>query len=211
MSRRLAWRVVLLMTAALAAPEASAGGQRHRFPCSPCSPWPDLVVRIDDHAGVPPAVLSRAKAEVDVIFDAAGVRIKWEGQDESAETGQPAAMRLRLLVVKVESISGRSEHPIVGLAARPAGRAFVFFDRLLDVAANKPIDTGVVLGRIMAHELGHLLLPPGPHAQVGLMRSHIEMAAGSPDRFSAAEARQLRSAVMGGTAELTLSSSRGGR
>lgn len=201
MPGQLAWRVVFLAVAIVAGPRSAAGTPVDRL---------ELVVRVDDHAGVPSAVMSRAKAEAEVIFGAAGVRIEWV-RDETAETGRLAAMRLQLLVVKVESTARRPVDPIVGLAARPAGRAFVFFDRLLDVAANRPIDTGVVLGRIMAHELGHLLLPPGPHARVGLMRSHIEVAAGSPDRFSAAEARQLRSAVLAGTPELTLSSSRATR
>ena len=201
MPGRLVWRVVFLAAAIVAGPRSSAGTPVDRL---------ELVVRIDDHAGVPSAVMSRAQAEAEVIFDAAGVRIEWERRDAKAGSGRPAGIRLRLLVVKVESTAGRPEDPVVGLAARPAGRAFVFFDRLLDVAASKPIDTGVVLGRIMAHELGHLLLPPGPHAHVGLMRSHIEVAAASPDRFSAAEARQLRTAVLAGTPALTLSSSGGG-
>ncbi len=202
MPRRLAWRVVFLMTALLAVPGAAAGNSFDRV---------GLVVKIDDLVGVPPAVMSKAKAETEVIFGAAGVRIAWQTDDQNTRIWGPDTMRLTLLVVKFDAASRRSADPIVGLAARASRRAFVFFDRLLDVAANGPVDTGAVLGRVMAHELGHLLLPPGPHASAGLMRSHIGIAAASPDRFSAAEARQLRSALMGGTAELTLSSSRAAR
>jgi hypothetical protein len=84
------------------------------------------------------------------------------------------------------------------MAARPSRRAFVFYDRLLDAAASHPIDTAVVLGQVMAHELGHLLLPPGPHSRFGLMRGNFEFAAARPGRFSENEARSLRSAVRSG-------------
>lgn len=193
MSKRLAWHGMVVLAAVLAVPGSSVG-----FPAEPL----DLVVKIDDHAGVPSSVMSKAKAEAEVIFGAAGVRIGWDANEESAG--------LRLLVVKLESVAGSRTSTVVGMAARHSRRAFVFYDRLLGVAGRQPIDTAVVLGRIMAHELGHLLLPPGPHARFGVMRGHIELAAGSPDRFSAAEARQLRSAVAAAP-ELTIASSRAGR
>jgi hypothetical protein len=72
----------------------------------------------------------------------------------------------------------------------------VFYDSLLDAAAGHPAEAAAILGWVMTHELGHLLLPPGPHAPFGLMRGDIDLAERGPGQFSETEAHQLRDAVL---------------
>jgi hypothetical protein len=48
--------------------------------------------------------------------------------------------------------------------------ATVFIDRTRRVARDLGIDHRVLLGRTIAHELGHLLLATATHATSGLMR-----------------------------------------
>lgn len=184
MAKRV-WRMAVLVAAVLGVSGAAADASPGRR---------DLIVRIDNYVGVPPAVLARAKVAVEETFAAAGLRVGW---DEGGQgNGAPDAMRLTLHVVKLETGTRRSRNAVLGLAARPNRRAFVFYDRLTDAAAGHPVDIAVLLARVMAHELGHLLLPPGPHARFGLMRGDIELAETGPDRFSEAEARQLQRAVV---------------
>jgi hypothetical protein len=188
MSTRRAWRAAVVLAAGLAVPASSAGGTPEEI---------GLRVRIDNPAGVPPGALSRALSEVEEIFAAADVRIEWRTNNDGG-TACGADRILTLHVVKVEPATGQRRYAVLGLAARPSRRAFVFYDRLLDAAASHPIDLAVVLGQVMAHELGHLLLPPGPHPPFGLMRGNLEFGAPRPRRFSETEARQLRSAVRSG-------------
>jgi len=48
--------------------------------------------------------------------------------------------------------------------------AWVFFDRAKEVAAKQLLTLSNVLGNLMAHELGHLLLGSYSHSITGLMR-----------------------------------------
>lgn len=50
-------------------------------------------------------------------------------------------------------------------------RAYVFWLRVQRYAQQYTVGIEMLLGGAMAHELGHLLLPPGSHASRGLMRA----------------------------------------
>ncbi len=49
--------------------------------------------------------------------------------------------------------------------------AWVFFDLLRKAASEFQLNTSLVLGNIIAHELGHLLLGANAHSKWGLMRA----------------------------------------
>lgn len=51
-----------------------------------------------------------------------------------------------------------------------SGAAFVFFDRVVGLQTRQTF-MPVMLGRVMAHEMVHLLLPGQGHTDVGLMRA----------------------------------------
>jgi len=52
-------------------------------------------------------------------------------------------------------------------------------------------DVVTVLGDVMAHELGHLLLPPG-HSSIGIMRPQIDMMSRTLATFTKDEAAEIR-------------------
>lgn len=39
---------------------------------------------------------------------------------------------------------------------------------------ERPLALPMVLGRIVAHEVGHLLLPDGSHSKTGIMRERMD-------------------------------------
>ena len=49
--------------------------------------------------------------------------------------------------------------------------ATVFSDRIDQAASRVGVEPGTLLGRVMAHEVGHLLLGSGYHGEAGLMRA----------------------------------------
>ena len=64
----------------------------------------------------------------------------------------------------------------MGVAAcTPEGRgslAYVFYARIVDVAQATRKDTASILGHVLAHEMGHLLLPANAHSRSGVMRAN---------------------------------------
>jgi hypothetical protein len=60
-------------------------------------------------------------------------------------------------------------------------------DRVLNLARNLEIDHPLLLGRTIAHEIGHLLLATSTHGGSGLMRevwSREELLAGRADHWT---------------------------
>jgi len=52
--------------------------------------------------------------------------------------------------------------------------ASVVFERIVDLASNESLSVPDLLGYVMAHELGHLLLGSKPHAVSGIMSETVD-------------------------------------
>lgn len=79
--------------------------------------------------------------------------------------------------------------------------AYVFYDRVQQVARRYQTSDGSVLGVAIAHEIGHLLLPYGSHSSSGLMKAvwdnrQFFLARGGLLRFTAQQAALIRSHLM---------------
>jgi hypothetical protein len=75
--------------------------------------------------------------------------------------------------------------------------ATVFADRILSAAHRVGVDSATLTGRVLAHEVGHLLLGQEYHGAVGVMRAHWpdQLIAGSSRsewRFSMREAATIQ-------------------
>jgi hypothetical protein len=93
----------------------------------------------------------------------------------------PSAEALKLRIVQSpdrgELNSGVLGHALIDSQAHAGVLATVFIDRTRRLAGDLGIDYRIVLGRAIAHELGHLLLGTSVHG-TGLMRevwSHDEL------------------------------------
>ena len=65
-----------------------------------------------------------------------------------------------------------SRKTVFGRASRPIRRAYIFYDRILDHARLTGSNVARLLGAVIAHEVGHLLLPAFSHSPTGIMRAH---------------------------------------
>ena len=77
--------------------------------------------------------------------------------------------------------------------------ATVYYESVLAVARNSGVATSKLLGRAIAHEVGHLLLPGGGHSPSGLMRAPWAYEELTENRredwlFSPQDRRELRAA-----------------
>jgi hypothetical protein len=176
-----------------------------------------LVVRVYDAAtGAAPA-RALAIRTASAIVEAAGVAATWiDCTETEAPTACLAPRGARDLVVRIMPAAStpvrasavqarhRVDEPAAPLGfavidprTRAAEMATVFHDEVASVAARTGIDLGALLGRTIAHEVGHLLFRVPGHSPSGLMRAvwtDEEIAAGRDEDwlFAASDLRLMR-------------------
>lgn len=171
-----------------------------------------IRIRVYDYAGVNEDVLQKAEDVTTGIFQKAGVNFVWftcaRNGKFSDKASCPDAMDTTDLILSIVSHSMskglRGKDEVGGLAVDApddfSGHAWVFFDRAKEAAAKHLLNLANVLGNLVAHELGHLLLGSSSHSKIGLMRarwSHEELIAANRGElsFSAAERERIQKGV----------------
>jgi hypothetical protein len=168
-----------------------------------------LAIRTALAIDVPPGQVARAQRTATEILQRAGVAVEWPDcqrppgtRTEDACQGPLEGIAIALRIVNAPPGSTRDA---LGYAyvvtSGPIGRlATVFFDRVTALAARLNLGADVILGRAMAHEVGHLLLNSPTHSPFGLMRPRwIDAELGRDVAidwvFSPAEAAEMRRRV----------------
>jgi hypothetical protein len=161
-----------------------------------------IVLHVDDFANLLPGELDRAEKVARGIFAAAGVRTVWlHGREKGPRL--EGALHLKVLLLS----RGMSEQKIaadgvgatvLGQAAKACGRAYIFSHRVAALAARNQRDLADVLGRIMAHEIGHLLLPENSHSASGIMSAALDLRANAITEFTPQQTVALRQVVASG-------------
>lgn len=164
-----------------------------------------LAVRVYDYASVDAPVLATAVDEARAIVTAAGAEGAWH---RCMATGPGCAPEPRDLVVRIVRENGAPvaewRRPL-GFAVidgtRGTGRlATIYINRIEDSARHAGTDVPALLGRAIAHEVGHLILLSNEHGDHGLMRAvwtEDEMARNAPEDwvFALPEQRRIRAAL----------------
>ena len=129
---------------------------------------PAIQMQMDNDAGVPATILKDSQDEVARIFADAGLRVEW------TETGP----RFTVQIVPIALGYGRPSSPVMGVALRnrSGATARIFFNQVQDSARTWDVDVSTLLAYVIAHEIGHLLLPYVPHSTTGLMKAEWDRA-----------------------------------
>jgi hypothetical protein len=121
--------------------------------------------------------VSNAKTETELIYRAVGVQIVWWDCGPFPASSSPERTPwfvIRLRNDKPPSKGGSASLDVMGLAfveGREGGATADAYLRAIRATAERQhTDAGVLLGFVLAHELGHLILGPG-HTPVGLMQA----------------------------------------
>ena len=166
------FRVACALVAFLSATAAAA--ERHD--------QPPVSVRVYDYASVPVDVLDRAQDEVRHLYARIGVDTTWvetrhrSHHPEDASPKQHVQSTDVIVILLNASMTTRMAPPadVVGMAATtPTAHghiAYVFYDRLQIDPRQSDASKVSALAFVMAHEIGHLLLPYGSHSDTGAMR-----------------------------------------
>jgi hypothetical protein len=172
-----------------------------------------ITIRIRNYAQVKPSVLNQATKAASDIFRGAGVDSVWVecsvGQtflpDSSCSNPvTPLDLVLNLLPrSRTQNLHLRDE--VLGMAMETTAQDFgafasVFYDSVELCAAHRGLDLSHLLGHVIAHELGHLLLGANSHSGHGVMRacwSGKELVAAGQGglSFSASEQHRLQTVL----------------
>jgi hypothetical protein len=173
-----------------------------------------LTIRLYDTSNAPSALVDAARAQAGGLFAGAGIETHWRAcrSARRPEDSDPCddvlgAGELVLRIVSAPPRAGQrafSYEPLGDSLVGSGGGvlATVFADRVVDAAERAHGDPAVLLGRTIAHEIGHLLLGTPRHSGHGLMRAwwspaEIGLARADAWRFSAGEAATMRGRLRG--------------
>jgi hypothetical protein len=168
-----------------------------------------LVIRTYDASGAVNDP-SNALATAATTLEQAGVGVTWVSCDavfvRRDENPCLAPLRANELAVRFIRLSPHlAEQNLVTLGDSlvdtglgTGSLATIYVNRVVALAARCGVDTATLMGRAVAHEIGHLLLGTATHAATGLMRaawSQTALRTDSDWRFTGADARLLRERV----------------
>ena len=158
-----------------------------------------LVVRTYDAVGVSPRTLEQAHASAALALAAAGIRPIWRPCHAAGCITRPKGHEIDIRIVNATELSDRGTLGFASVdTVQHAGTlATVYIDRVDALAVQTGVERGSLLGRAMAHEIGHLIMGTTSHPPFGLMRATWtapELRRGLPLdwMFSARESAEMR-------------------
>ena len=138
-----------------------------------------LVIRVYDNAGVLPGDRTRAIARAREILARAELDAEWldcPARGVKAAWACAAPIGWNELVVRLGRAPARDADAkalgssIIDARTGVGTFATVYVDRVGLVARQGNTDVATMIGRLIAHEVGHLLLGTNTHTNTGLMR-----------------------------------------
>src|SRR5262245_47905472 len=150
-----------------------------------------LTARFYSVVNVPAGERAEATQVAANILQAAGIDVRWMDCNDRVSAGRPTTHEDCLtplhpdeVVVRlVRAPASGSDHAqnrpgfdrlgdaYVDTSTAAGSLATVYVDRVAMLARTAGVDAGTLLGRVVAHEIGHLLLGTASHRQSGLMRA----------------------------------------
>ena len=158
-----------------------------------------VVLHVSNFADVSVRDLAAAEAEATRVYDDIGVRLVWTEQ-AMGPADADGARHLAMLLLSHE-MTERKTHDqgigdnVLGVALNVTRRAYIFRSRIARFALIKAQDGNTLLGRVIAHEVGHLLLPLDSHSAEGIMCGDL-VAQRARLRFNPVQGETIRARLV---------------
>jgi hypothetical protein len=137
-----------------------------------------IRVRIYDYVGLAPETLTETQRLAANFYVPTGLAIDWaptfRPHSRNHEYGRLQDFTINVLNRSMAARTTWAPDALGTAVVSPSGGgsiAYVLYDRLKDAAGASGWQVKDLLALVIAHELAHLLLPPGSHSSDGLMRS----------------------------------------
>ena len=144
------------------------------------TPISAIMVRLYSEVQFPPRTLGQAEQESVRIFRQAGIEIDWVECGTFMPHADPRCKispdpeHLVMRIVRKASSAADSVFGMAFLSEIDGRGAYgdVFFGSVERLHQECGASVGRVLGHVMAHELGHLMLGTKAHTAIGIMQPH---------------------------------------
>ena len=160
---------------------------------------PTVLLRVINAAPVAEEIIQKALQESARIYQAAGVTLLWRAYDAESTDGASITLDVVLLSKVVSEqilVKRRLPSTVLGMAPRDTQRVYIFWDRIRFRALSDGVPMDTVLGRVVAHEVGHHLLPGDAHSAIGIMRVNVSYNPLASPEFTAEQGASIRGRVM---------------
>lgn len=137
-----------------------------------------ITVLVFNFRQVQGTTLAKAEDESGRILERAGVHVTWRDCPTGNEPCPKGQGRIFFLAIKAGPVQNEFLDTVSGYALLPHHLAVVHYDYLPRMPrGNGGInETAMVLGCVITHELGHLLLGEREHSIGGIMQAHWGVA-----------------------------------
>lgn len=151
-----------------------------------------VVLHVTDYYRVPAGYLASAQRRAAAIFAKLRVRLVWtDGSQALAAPDHASHFDVAILSAPM-TLAKKPEEGALGEASAATRRAAIHYARVLDYAKRSQSDPACVLALALAHEVGHLLLPPNSHSSWGVMRPAFEGRIARLPEFPSTQAATIR-------------------
>ena len=162
---------------------------RERTACEGATRMPTLDILVVDYQRIPRHIWTRAEQHVTLVYRSIPVETTWRRVRPRPDSDATAPLTVAppdggsLFTILIPSRpmaewtgDGSNVLGVTPYSVDRRGRlAYVFYDRIDALARLTGVDEAQILAYVLAHEIGHLLLPVGAHADAGLMRRSIDL------------------------------------
>jgi hypothetical protein len=141
----------------------------------------EVTISVFNDANIPGAALRKAEQVASAVFARVDVSLRWLNCARANETADerqgcsraefPAHLHVRILPIHLnhtESTLGLSYLDNNGSGCQ----ADISYSGVAEVVEESQVNSSIVLGNAIAHEIGHLLLGTRSHSPQGIMRAH---------------------------------------
>ena len=147
-----------------------------------------VAVAICEARTMPPDIVASAERIAGDVYRAIGVAIEWSNAGCATDE-----QRLTVNLIPRQASTLDVTDVTLGFAEPGTTVATILYDRVAAFARRFHVKRDVLLGYTIAHEIGHLLLPPNSHSWQGVMRPviNLEEAAKKRLRFTREQGEQI--------------------
>ena len=137
----------------------------------------EVVARVYNTARVAPLITDVALATATRLMSAGAIGVVWRNCDVPNACATVPVREFVIRLVRSRETTTDGSPFVLGEASidvsqRAAVLATIYVDRVERMAELSEADSAWLLGRAIAHELGHLLLATNAHSSSGLMRAY---------------------------------------
>jgi hypothetical protein len=167
-----------------------------------------LRVLVVNRAGARPEVVQAAERDAAAIYAAAGIQTIWINPAPGGTSIHDMDLTVVLRPESAAFASTKITDTTLGYAVTEPGLpgqrgrlVWVFFGRVEKYAERNHIQISRLCGLVMAHEIGHLVLPAG-HTESGLMRATWDLRSGLLQFFNSQQRNEIHARLALARADL---------